>query len=163
VSKTLSAEAVGYVPLGTMKTFVVRGAGIRSWGPDTPNFILGGIGRMRGYGRSDVRDVGTSAVLTTAELRFPIFGDLDYYMWYIFPDFYFKAAALTLFTDAGYAWDSRGQLRHAGWREWRHSYGIGLRLHTFILQLFPLVLHFDYARRTTSDGGIFYVYLGPLF
>jgi outer membrane protein assembly factor BamA len=89
---------------------------------------------------------------------------MDYYMWYIFPDFYFKSISAALFTDAGHVWDTHGQMKASRWRDLRHSYGVGLRIHTFILQLFPLVVHFDYARRTTSSGdGVFYVYLGPLF
>ncbi|MEE8424398.1 MAG: BamA/TamA family outer membrane protein, partial [Elusimicrobiota bacterium] len=160
--QSVSAGGVQYVPSGGRSALVLRGVGIRSWGRDTPQFVLGGIGGVRGYARSTVRDVGSRLALATAEWRIPIFSRLDYYMWYIFPDFYFKSISLAFFTDAGYTWDSRGQLRSAQWGELRNSYGVGLRLHTFILQLFPLVLHFDYAQRTTTDGGVFYIYLGPL-
>ncbi len=41
--------------------------------------------------------------------------------------------------------------------------GLGVRVYSFILQEFPLVLAFDYARRTTSNGGVFYVNLSQLF
>lgn len=89
---------------------------------------------------------------------------MDYYMWYIFPDFYFRAITGAIFSDAGYAWDTRGELSRAQWRDARLSYGVGLRIHTFILQLVPLVISFDYARSSTNpNDGIFYVYLGPLF
>lgn len=161
--QSVSAEAHHYVRTGDLSALVLRGLGVRTWGDETPQQILGGIGGVRGYGRSTVHDVGSHLALATAEWRVPLWSNLDYYMWYIFPDFYFKMISLAFFTDAGLTWDSRGELTGSRWRDVRHSYGVGVRLHTFILQLFPLVLHFDYARRTTSDGGVFYVYLGPLF
>ncbi|MFH1723215.1 MAG: peptidase MA family metallohydrolase [Elusimicrobiota bacterium] len=156
-------EAHKYFRTGKLGKLVFRGLGIRQWGRDALQFILGGIGGVRGYGRSTVRDWGARGVITSAEWRLPVIPDMDYYMWYIFPDFYFKAVSMAFFTDAGYVWDTRGQLTSAQWHDVRHSYGVGLRLHTFIMQLFPLVLHFDYAWRTTSKGEVFYVYLGPLF
>lgn len=161
--QSVSAEGVQYIPTGGLSALVLRASGVRSWGRDTPQFFLGGVGRVRGYGRSSTNDVGSRRAIATAEWRIVPFSRLDYYMWYIFPDFYFKAVSLAFFTDVGYTWGSRGELRSAQWGELRNSYGIGLRLHTFILQLFPLVLHFDYAQRTTTNGGVFYIYLGPLF
>lgn len=153
-----------FIPLGDMSTLALRAFGADSNGRDAQQFALGGIGGLRGYGSSTVNNIGNRALLGTAELRFPIWKRMDYYMWYIFPDFYFRAITAAIFTDAGYAWNSRSQLSHARWRDARLSYGVGLRVHTFILQLVPLVLHFDYARATTNpNDGIFYVYLGPLF
>ncbi|MFA5139744.1 MAG: BamA/TamA family outer membrane protein, partial [Elusimicrobiota bacterium] len=123
----------------------------------------GGVGGVRGYAWSTTDDEGPIMGVGTAEWRVPLLGNLDYYMWYIFPDFYFKSVSLALFTDVGRTWDTGPEVRSTRWADLRHSYGAGLRLHTFILQLFPLVVHFDYARRTTTKDGIFYVYLGPLF
>lgn len=163
VREGVFGEAHQYVPTGGLSALALRGQASGFWGPDPPQFVLGGIGGVRGYGRSTTIDSGRAGVVATAEWRIPVFRNLDYYMWYIFPDFYFKAVSLALFTDAGTAWDSEPQLRATRLKDLRHSYGGGLRVHTFILQLFPLVLHFDYAQRSTSDGGVFYVYLGPLF
>ncbi|PCI36553.1 MAG: hypothetical protein COB53_09125 [Elusimicrobia bacterium] len=159
-----SLNAIQYFPLGQMSSLVLRGFGLHQEGRDSAQFILGGIGGLRGYGRSTVRDLGRSGGIGTAELRFPLWANMDYYMWYVFPDFYFKAISAAVFTDVGHVWDTQGQLEVSRLNNLRHSYGVGLRIHTFILQLFPLVIHFDYAKRTTSSGdGIFYVYLGPLF
>ncbi|MBI3296658.1 MAG: PD40 domain-containing protein [Elusimicrobia bacterium] len=163
VREGVFGEAHRYLPTGGLSALVLRGQAAGFWGPDPPQYVLGGIGGVRGYGRSATVDAGRAGAVTTAEWRIPVLPNLDYYMWYIFPDFYFKSLSLNLFTDAGYAWSAESELRGAGWGSLRHSYGAGLSLHTFILQLFPLVLHFDYAQRTTSDGGVFYVYLGPLF
>lgn len=163
VREGVFAEAHRYLPTGGLSALVLRGQASGFWGPDPPQYVLGGVGGVRGYGRSTTVDAGRAGAVGTAEWRVPIFPNLDYYMWYIFPDFYFKAISLTLFSDAGYAWSSEQALRGAGVKALRHSYGGGLSIHTFILQLFPLVVHFDYAQRTTTDGGVFYVYLGPLF
>ncbi|MBI4347042.1 MAG: PD40 domain-containing protein [Elusimicrobia bacterium] len=153
-----------YFPLGDMTTLAVRLLGATSDGRNAQEFAIGGMGALRGYGSSTVNHVGNRAMLGTAELRFPLWKRMDYYMWYIFPDFYFRAITAAIFTDAGYTWNTRRELSRAQWREASLSYGVGLRVHTFILQLVPLVLHFDYARATTHPtSGIFYVYLGPLF
>ncbi|MFH2202342.1 MAG: BamA/TamA family outer membrane protein [Elusimicrobiota bacterium] len=162
IYETASAEAHKYVPTGGRSALVLRGLGVGSWGRRTPRYALGGIGGARGFARSTTENSGSHMALATAEWRVPIV-NLDYYMWYIFPDFYFKALSLALFTDAGYAWDERPQIGRMEWEYVRHSYGIGLRIHTFIMQLFPLVVHFDYAQKTTDKGRVFYVYLGPLF
>lgn len=159
---TSTAEGHQYVPTGGQSALALRGFVGGSWGRDSQQFALGGIGRLRGYAYSTEQNVGNRAALATAEWRFPI-TDLNYYMWYFFPDFYFKALTGAFFTDAGYAWSSRSGLSSVTWRDARRSYGAGLRIHTFILQLFPLVLHMDYARRSASGGSVFYVYLGPLF
>ncbi|MBI5243936.1 MAG: PD40 domain-containing protein [Elusimicrobia bacterium] len=156
-------EAHQYVPTGGLSALAFRVFGAESFGPDTPQFMLGGIGRMRGIRTSDAVDVGPRIAMGTAEWRFPLWTNLDYYMWYIFPDFYFKAIFGAVFTDSGYVWEDNAQLSRARINEVRHAYGAGLRIHTFILQLFPLVLHFDYARATNQKENIFYVYLGPLF
>src|SRR5205814_606683 len=107
-------------------------------------------------GRSITTDIGSRIAVGTAEWRFPVAPDLNYYMWYFFPDFYFKAVFGSLFTDTGYAWDSPGQAKRTQWASLRNSVGAGLRVYTFILQEFPLIVSMDYARRTTSNGGIFY-------
>lgn len=161
--QTYLGEAHQYLPLGEMSALALRAQAAQSIGRGTPQHLVGGIGRVRGYARSTTEDFGSRSAIATAELRFPLLRDIDYYMWWFFPDFYFKAVTAAVFTDAGYVWDRGGQLNRSRWGDVRHSFGGGLRLHTFVLQLFPLFIHFDYARRTTSKGGVFYVYLGPVF
>ncbi|MBI3549490.1 MAG: PD40 domain-containing protein [Elusimicrobia bacterium] len=162
-TSTVSGEAHQLLPTGDMSTLALRAYGANSLGREPQGFVLGGLGGVRGYGRSTVDNVGTRIAVANAEYRFPIFKNLDYYMWYIFPDLYFKAITGAIFTDAGYAWDSKHELAQSRWNTIRNSYGAELRIHTFILQLFQLVVTFDYARRTTSPGGIFYVYVGALY
>lgn len=163
VREGVFGEVQRFLPTGGLSALALRADAAGFWGPDPPQYVLGGLGGVRGYARSADRDAGRAGAVATAEWRVPVLSHLDYYMWYIFPDFYFKAVSLAVFTDAGRTWSDRGSLRATDWGDVRHSYGGGLRIHTYILQLFPLVLHFDYARRTTSGGGVFYFYLGPLF
>ncbi len=161
---TFAAIAHQFIPTGSWSALALKGFIADSNGPNRHQFQLGGLGGIRGYAASVVENVGNRALLTTAEWRFPVWKNMDYYMWYFFPDFYFKAVTGAVFTDAGYVWNSRRQLATARWGDINQSIGAGLRLHAFILQLFPLVLAFDYARPTTANTpGVFYVYLGPLF
>jgi hypothetical protein len=163
VREGVFGEVQRFLPTGGLSALALRTEAAGFWGPDPPQYVLGGLGGVRGFARSATRDAGRAGVTATAEWRVPVVKNLDYYMWYIFPDFYFKAVSLAFFTDAGRTWSDRRELGRTGWDDVRHSYGGGVRIHTFVLQLFPLVLHFDYAQRTTTDGGVFYFYLGPLF
>jgi hypothetical protein len=158
-----SLEAHRFVQTGSQAALAFRGFAAQTVGRDHPQLVLGGLGGVRGYGRSSYVDAGQRLGVVNAEWRFPIAPDLNYYMWYFFPDFYFKAIFGTVFADTGYAWDASSQVARMRWRDARQSAGLGLRLYTFILQEYPLVIAMDYARRTTSAGGIFYVYLGQLF
>lgn len=160
---TAGLELHKFVHTGGQTALALRTLAAQSLGRDHQNLILGGLGGVRGVGRSTLENSGTRLGLANLEWRFPVVPDLNYYMWYIFPDFYFKAIFGSLFTDAGYAWRSDSQLARARVDDLQHSVGLGLKIYTFILQRFPLIVSMDYARRTTNGGGIFYVYLGHLF
>ncbi|MBI5210760.1 MAG: PD40 domain-containing protein [Elusimicrobia bacterium] len=161
--EVLSAEGHGFLPTGGLTTLASRAVFLRSIGRDHPAFILGGVGGVRGYARSTSENLASQLALGNLEWRFPILKDLNWYMWFFVPDFYFKAIYGTIFTDAGYMWDSGRTFAKARWNDVRHSYGAGIRIHTFIMQEFPLVVSMDYAQQTAKDRGIFYVYLGYLF
>lgn len=161
------AEAQQFVRLGSQNSLALRAYGAQTLGPDHPQLIIGasciyGCNGVRGYRRS-VENSGSRELVGTAEWRFPIFPDLNYYMWYFFPDFYFKAVFGSLFTDTGLAWTTQGQFQHQSWSGVRNSIGVGLHIHTFILQEFVLPLSFVWAQSTTQNDGIFYFYLGQSF
>lgn len=160
---TAGAEAQQFIPTGGQSALAARILGIQSVGRDSSAFLLGGVGGVRGYGRSTTRDFGSRLAVGNLEWRFPVIPDLNVYWWWMVPDFYFKAVYGAVFTDAGYAWNSRSEGGGPSLRRVRNSVGLGLRIHTFILQEFPLLVSMDYAHRTTQDGGIFYVYLGQVF
>jgi len=120
-------------------------------------------GGPRGFSGSSAENEKSGVLINNAELRVPLTGNMNYYMWYMFPDFYFKAIYAKVFMDSAYGWDRASRFGRVKTDEIRNSAGVGVDIHIFILQAFHLVLSFDYARRTTAGGEIFYFYLGPLF
>ncbi|MFA6317961.1 MAG: BamA/TamA family outer membrane protein [Elusimicrobiota bacterium] len=159
----LAAEAQRLVPFGGASALAGRLLFLRSIGPQHPAYNIGGVGGVRGYRRGSDENLGSQMGIANLEWRFPVLKDLNWFMWFFAPDFYFKAIYGRIFTDAGYLWESQHSVEKAQWRDVKHSYGLGLNIYTFVMQEFPFVLSFDYARQTTRDKGIFYVYLGQSF
>ncbi|MCM2267686.1 MAG: peptidase MA family metallohydrolase [Elusimicrobiales bacterium] len=152
-----------YFPLSKRAAFVNNFTAGRSTGRDRRLYGYGGLGGVRGFAGSSARTEKPGFFLNNAELRVPLFKDLNYYMWYMFPDFYFKGVYGKLFVDSAYGWERGGDFNSFGSASVDSSVGAGINVHTFILQTFQLVLSFDYAVRTSDGGKIFYFYLGPLF
>lgn len=152
-----------FVPVWSSSVLAFRFLGLGSEGPDRESFRLGGVDRVRGLSQQRLNHGGSKVAVANTEYRFPIARDLNYYMWYMFPDFFFKSVYGALFTDVGYAWDRERELDRAGWGDLENSVGLGIRIHVFILQLVPLELSFDWAKRTTSTTHVFYFSLGPKF
>ncbi len=161
-----STEYDQFLPVASQTAFAARLAYSQTGGPNQVQLMVGGLGGVRGYARSTDETsglVGNRLAIATAEFRFPIVRELNYYMWWFFPDFYFKAIFGTLFTDTGFVGNSEGDVTTAAWSKLENSVGLGLRVYTFVLQDYEVIVSMDYARRTTSRGGIFYVYPGLLF
>jgi hypothetical protein len=152
-----------YLPLSKRSAFVNRFTSAFSTGRDRRDFDFGGLGGLRGFSGSSDRYDKSGVFMDNAELRVPLFKDLNYYMWYMFPDFYFKALYGKLFADSAYGWNDPAELRSFNGGRLKTSVGAGVDVHTFLLQEFQLVLSFDYAVRMTDGGKIFYFYLGPMF
>ena len=152
-----------YFPLSKRAAFVNRFLAGRSVGRDRRYFGFGGLGGIRGFSSTSDRYEKPGLLMNNAELRVPLVKDMNYYMWYMFPDFYFKGIYAKLFADTAYGWDAAREFGRAGASGPETSVGAGVNVHTFVLQAFQLVLSFDYAVRTSDGGKIFYFYLGPLF
>lgn len=152
-----------YFPLSKRSAFVNRFTTAFSTGRDRLDFDFGGLGGLRGFSSSSSRYDKYGVFMDNAELRVPLVKDLNYYMWYMFPDFYFKAIYGKLFADSAYGWDDPSELRAFRGSKVDTSVGAGVDIHTFLLQEFQLVLSFDWAVRTSDGGKIFYFYLGPMF
>ena len=118
---------------------------------------------LRGYGRYEANNAASRFVTTNLELRFPILFDINYHIWFLFPDFLFKNIYGAVFTDNGVIWDSREELLGYGFDNVKNSVGAGLRFQAFVLQTFPIILQFDWAFRTTDGENAFYIGLGPTF
>ncbi|OGS07763.1 MAG: hypothetical protein A2270_05000 [Elusimicrobia bacterium RIFOXYA12_FULL_51_18] len=156
-------QRLQYIPLSKRSAFVDRFLAGESVGRDKRAFDFGGLGGVRGFSSTSPMESASRVLMNNFEFRTPLFKDLNYYMWFMFPDFYFKAVYAKVFFDSAYGWDQGTQFRSFRGADIQSSAGIGVNIHTFILQAFQLVLSFDYAVRTHDGGRIFYFYLGPLF
>lgn len=157
------AQYLKYFPLSKRAAFVNRFIAGRSTGRDRRAFDFGGLGGVRGFSSTSPLNEKPGVLLNNAELRVPLVKDMNYYMWFMFPDFYFKGVYGKLFMDSAYGWERGADLREFGASRVKNAVGAGVNVHTFVLQAFQLVLSFDYAVRTSDGGRIFYFYLGPLF
>ena len=155
-------DAQNYTTLAENHILALRILGNFSEGPDKETFPVGGSDRVRGYPRSEYNNNKLVAINT--EYRFLIFPKINYHMWYIIPDFYFKSLQGVIFIDSGLGWDTKTEFETEDINSLKTSIGIGLRLNTFILEAFPLVLRLDYAKRTDiNDDGVFYFTSGFSF
>ncbi|MBI4063810.1 MAG: PD40 domain-containing protein [Elusimicrobia bacterium] len=150
-----------FFPLGSDSTLASRTLYLRSRGRQFETFPLNGQGGVRGYPRESEAARQRGVAVNNIELRFPLFGDLNYHMWYMFPDFYFKSIYLGLFSDQGVHWNDRTEDFLNNWnsrkeKDFRHSAGVSLKINTFILQTFPFFFNLEWAKRTTKGGGILY-------
>lgn len=156
------SEYIRYFPLSRRSTFINRFYGGFSSGRDRKKFNFGGINGLRGYRRYGQENENSRVLNYNSEAR--VFtADMDYHMWYFFPDFYFKALYLKFFSDNAYAWDYKREISSFKVSDIKNSIGIGLDFRAFVLQTFQMALCFDYAIRTSDGERIFYFYLGPLF
>ncbi|MCK5584395.1 MAG: BamA/TamA family outer membrane protein, partial [Elusimicrobiales bacterium] len=156
-------ENLKYFPLSKRSAIVARTLTGISLGRDKLAFDFGGLGGVRGFQRSSVSNEAPNVIMGNFELRTPIIDDLNYYMWYMFPDFYFKSVYLKVFADSAYGFENSSKINDFGASSLDTSFGFGLNFHTFILQNFQMILSFDYAVRASDGGKIFYFYLGPMF
>jgi outer membrane protein assembly factor BamA len=147
VYQNYTGEINYYFPLGREHVLGVRSLFGESFGQDAQLFRLGGETGVRGVQSTD--DIaGSRLFITNLEWRFPVVYNINYHMWYIFPDFFFKTLYGSLFVDGGTAWNEGTDFSSLTIDQWKGSYGLGLRFHTFILQMYPLLMnrHRDFWR-----------------
>ena len=125
---------------------------------DRSNFGLGGIYSLRGYNFNEYS--GNNILLTNIEFRFPLINNIDYLVWPL-NWLLIKKLKGVLFVDEGIVWNG---FSYFPWENFRNSVGVGLRLHTFIGEYYPLILRFDVARRTDIfSTEVYYFALGHMF
>jgi Tol biopolymer transport system component len=151
-----------YATLAKNHILAWRLLGRFSEGKDADTFNLGGSDAVRGI-PSDAFSNNRIMVLNT-EYRFMIIPNINYHMWYILPDFYFKSLQGVLFVDTGLGYNTRDEFRNQKISSLKTGVGVGIRLDTFILEGFAFVFRLDYAKRTDAkDKGVVYFTLGPSF
>jgi hypothetical protein len=151
-------DFINYIPLSRKSTFANRYFVGLSNGRDKPEYSYGGIKGIRGFMDSG-RNENYNLIMYNFEARFCL-TYIDYYMRYIFPDFYFKAIYFKVFGDNAYGWNDKFKI---SLDSIKNSVGFGFNLHTFILQTYQIVLSFDWSFNTKNGSRIMYFYLGPLF
>jgi len=170
IYQNIGVELQNFQPLGNEQTIASRLIYATSMGRDYGLYQLGGYERLRINPENISTWYASNILLSNIEWRFPIVKDINYYMWYIFPDFFFKSFYGILFCDAGYGWGKTRDyyLYTSADREFNsnnviYSFGSGIRLNTFLLQMFPLSINFFYSYSPINDKSISYFSFGTSF
>jgi Tol biopolymer transport system component len=157
-----------YQSLDFINPFVVSSLRLllaASVGPDHPVYLFGGIGLLpetvtiRGYRYGEL--IGSQIGTINAELRFPLFRNMDIALWPL--DFLLvKTLQIVLFDDFGVV---TNDITHVIPTDLRNAVGVGLRLHTFLMGKQLLTIRFDVAQRTGLPYGapIFVFGMGQSF
>jgi len=152
-------DARKYFKLSERNILAFRFLGALSQGRDREEFSLGGDTRLRGLSKGVCK--GSRLALINAEWRFMLFPEINWRLRLLWPDIYLKSLQLALFTDSGAAWNEPDEIRTIS--DMKNTIGIGLRINTFLLQMFPFPLRLDYGWRTDKFSGKFYFSLGATF
>ncbi len=160
--KTGLIEGVQYFPIPGESTLATRLFYGRSIGEEKQVFRLGGIDKIRGVSSGSDANKKSNVALGSAELRLRI-KYLNTRTSFLFPDFFFKAAYLIVFEDAGYGWDSTEERNAFDATKLDNSAGLGVSWPTFILQSFQLNLTVQWAHRTDTGGDVWYISVAPSF
>jgi WD40 repeat protein len=137
-----------YLRLAKYSCYAFRFMGFSSSGKEPQRLYLGGSWTLRGYSRRSF--YGRNLVLVNNELRFPLIDNL--LIGFPFGRIGFKAIRGAVFFDAGNAWDDYTDETD----DLHLSAGFGARVS---LGYF-MVLRFDFAKTSDSDGWVFDFFFG---
>lgn len=152
-------DARKYFKLSERNILAFRFMGMLSQGKNRKESSLGGESKLRGLSKG--YSSGSRLALINAEWRFMLFPEINWRFRLLWPEIYLKSLQLSLFTDSGAAWNEPEEIR--GISDIKNTIGIGLRINTFLMQMFPFTLRLDYGWRTDKFSGKFYFSLGPTF
>jgi len=165
VYQNTKVEINKFIPLGNEHTLANRTLGISSTGPDKYNYTLFRYDRVRTNNKYKNGEYikpfyAPNILVNNLEWRFPVVNDINYYMWYLFPDFFFRSFYGIVFFDIGSAWEEN---LYPKFSEFRYCYGIGLQFDTFILQMFYLPLNFYLSYSPINERYEFFFSFGSVF
>lgn len=152
-------DARKYFKLSERNILAFRFLGMLSQGKDREESSLGGESKLRGLSKGAFS--GSRLALVNAEWRFMLFPEINWRFRLLWPEIYLKSLQFALFTDSGAAWNEPEEIK--GISDIKNTIGIGLRINTFLMQMFPFTLRLDYGWRTDKFTGKFYFSLGPTF
>lgn len=134
-----------YIHLGKEHSLFNRLEIIYSSGRDKKKFYLGGPERISGIWYDDI--VSSFGCFYRIGWRFPIVYDINYYMWYLFPDFFFKGLYGEAFVDIGF--DEKIQTYS--------SLGLKFKLYSFVMQMFVFKFELIFGKQFDINKPL-YVY-----
>ncbi len=152
-------DARKYFKLSERNVLAFRFLGRLAQGKDRTETSLGGESKLRGLSKG--ASSGSRLALVNAEWRFMLFPEINWRFRLLWPEIYLKNLQLALFTDSGAAWNEPEEIKTIS--DIKNTVGIGLRINTFLIQMFPFTLRLDYGWRTDKFSGKFYFSLGPTF
>jgi Tol biopolymer transport system component len=138
-----------YFRLGRLSAFALRGQYFMNQGSYARRYFMGGSWSLRGWPWISMR--GTKLWQANAELRFPLFSEIDMRFPFNF-DISFPQIRGALFFDAGNCWDTKDNYDFT-----KGSFGAGVRMNVFGV----LVLRYDLGKRIennfkTLQGNLFH-------
>lgn len=128
-----------YLRLGRLSAFALRGQYFMNQGNFARRYFMGGSWSLRGWPWISMR--GTKLWQTNAELRFPLFREIDIRFPFNF-DIGFPQIRGALFFDAGNCWDTKDNYDYT-----KGSIGAGVRMNL----LGVLVLRYDFGKRIENN------------
>jgi Tol biopolymer transport system component len=137
---------INYFNLGKDWSLFTNGQILTSFGKDKVSFYFGGPERFSGVWYSDV--TSSQIGLLRLGVRIPLVYDINYYMWYLFPDLFFKSFYQENFIDFGL--DAEKQKFYA-------ALGVKFKLYTFVLQTYVLRFELTFAQQFEINKPV-YVY-----
>lgn len=152
-------DARKYFKLSERNILAFRFLGMLSQGKDREESSLGGESKLRGLSKGAFS--GSRLALVNTEWRFMLFPEINWRFRLLWPEIYLKSLQFSVFTDSGAAWNEPEEIK--GISGIKNTIGMGLRINTFLMQMFPFTLRLDYGWRTDKFTGKFYFSLGPTF
>jgi hypothetical protein len=137
---------INYFNLGKDWALFTKGQILTSFGKDKVSFYFGGPERFSGVWYSDV--TSSQIGLLRLGVRIPLVYDINYYMWFLFPDLFFKGFYQENFIDFGL--DAEKQKVYT-------ALGVKFKLYTFVLQTYVLRFELTFAQQFEINKPV-YVY-----
>jgi hypothetical protein len=136
-----------YINLGKEWSLFSNMQFLTSFGRDKNKFYFGGPERFSGVWYNDI--TSSQIGLLRLGLRIPIVYDINYYMWYLFPDLFFKGVYEESFVDVGFNGESQ---------EVYSAIGIKFKLYTFVLQTYILKFELTFAKQFDINKPSYYYF-----
>ncbi|MEA3506393.1 MAG: hypothetical protein U9R36_02715 [Elusimicrobiota bacterium] len=162
VFNTYTASARRYIPFSRKLNWSNRAYYARSEGPDSrtlkldSNYVSGGTSyRLRGYPRGEYE--GNNLVSLSSEIRYMLFPDIKWHIYFMWPDINIDSLTVKIFTDGGAAWYDGSDPDRID--RWGKSWGAGCKLNIYLMQMIPGFLDVEFARPYGSDEWRTYIQL----